>query len=70
MRRPEASKRRRLRTRGLGGADSGRASRWRICGGRVGVAIVAGGGVFIGTPDLRREDIRSFTVGAASCSAR
>ena len=70
MRRPEASKRGRVRARGLGGADSGWASRRRICGGRVGVVIVAGGGVFVGKADLRREDMRSFTVGAASCSAK
>jgi hypothetical protein len=31
---------------------------------------VAGGGVFVGKADLRREDMRSFTVGAASCSAK
>jgi hypothetical protein len=31
---------------------------------------VAGGGVFVGKADLRREEMRSFTVGAAPCSAK
>lgn len=69
MRLPLASKRRLSRARGLGPGVSGWESRWRICGGRVRVVIVDGAlrGVWR-TEDFRREEMRSFTVGAASLS--
>jgi len=61
IRRPDASKRWRACVRGLGGALSGSARRERICGGRLGVVIVAGTG-FESMADLRKLEMSSFTV--------
>lgn len=63
MRLPFASKCLRFLARGSG--VSGWESKWRICGGSVGVVIVGAAGPEEKV-DLRREDMRSFTVGWAA----